>query len=119
VSVRQATGLSGVATVGVTGPDGITQTYHAYFARRPRQRPSLRDSLCGRTVSHDGRDSTCITRKASLIAGSDGEDPERGHTTVRKQIDDRTPARCSNGPDLLEPAGGLPVGAGDGRRTTS
>jgi hypothetical protein len=34
VSVRQATGLSGVATVGVTGPDGITQTYHAYFARR-------------------------------------------------------------------------------------
>src|SRR5450755_2542545 len=34
VSVRQATGLSGVATVGVTGPDGITQTYHAHFARR-------------------------------------------------------------------------------------
>lgn len=35
-TVTQAGGVPGVATVTVTGPDGITQTYRLYFAHRPR-----------------------------------------------------------------------------------
>lgn len=36
VNVTQATGVPGHATVTVTGPDGITQTYTVYFAHRAR-----------------------------------------------------------------------------------
>ncbi|MBV9685303.1 MAG: glycoside hydrolase family 3 C-terminal domain-containing protein [Solirubrobacterales bacterium] len=36
VTVTQASGVPGHATVTVTGPDGITQTYTVYFARRAR-----------------------------------------------------------------------------------
>jgi beta-glucosidase len=36
VSVSQATSVPGSATINVTGPDGITQTYTIYFAYRAR-----------------------------------------------------------------------------------
>ncbi len=36
VSVSQASAVPGNATVTVTGPDGITQTYRVYFAHRAR-----------------------------------------------------------------------------------
>jgi beta-glucosidase len=36
VDVTQASGVPGHATVTVTGPDGITQTYTVYFAHRAR-----------------------------------------------------------------------------------
>ncbi|MBV9327512.1 MAG: glycoside hydrolase family 3 C-terminal domain-containing protein, partial [Chloroflexi bacterium] len=36
VSVTQASAVPGLATVTVTGPDGITQTYRVYFAHRAR-----------------------------------------------------------------------------------
>ncbi len=36
VRVTQATGVPGHATVTITGPDGITQTYTVYFAHRAR-----------------------------------------------------------------------------------
>ena len=45
VAVTQASGVPGHAIATVTGPDGITQTYTVYFARRARS-----DDLSGTSV---------------------------------------------------------------------
>jgi beta-xylosidase len=73
VAVTQASAIPGHATVTVTGPDGITQTYTVYFAHRARS-----DDFSGTSV---GPQWTWVRQDPAAEQVSDGAltiTPEQG-----------------------------------------
>ncbi|MBV9413763.1 MAG: glycoside hydrolase family 3 C-terminal domain-containing protein, partial [Solirubrobacterales bacterium] len=90
VSVTQATGVPGHATVTVTGPDGISQTYTVYFAHRARS-----DEFMGTSV---GPQWTWIRQDPA------GEQVSNGALTISPEQGDLSGTNPPARNILLQPA---------------